>query len=122
MSLHVTNMIFNTVLIFCQLNTMAAALPSRFSRKATFLFFNAVGLALLGCCGVLAALFDPDTAISIFGTAYWFPQIAAGLFVAQRRDGQFWCIFFSPLTPQTLACFPCAAWASSWGPSLRCAS
>ena len=95
MSLHVTNMIFNTVLIFCQLHTMAAALPSRFSRKATFLFFNAVGLALLGCCGVLAALFDPDTAISIFGTAYWFPQIAAGLFVAQRRDGQFWCIFFS---------------------------
>ena len=29
MSLHVTNLIFNTVLIFCQLNTRAAAPPGR---------------------------------------------------------------------------------------------
>ncbi len=95
MSLHITNLIFNTVLIFCQLNTMAAALHSRFSRRATFLLFNTVGLALLGGCGVLALLFDPETAIMIFGVVYWFPQIIVGLFVARQRGGQFWCIFFS---------------------------
>lgn len=94
MSLHVTTLVFNTVLIFCQLNTMAAALPSRFSKRITFIFFNAVALALLGFCGVLALIYDPDTAIYIFGMVYCLPQIAAGLFVARKRGGQFWCIFF----------------------------
>lgn len=95
MSLHITSLIFNTVLIFCQMNTMAVALPSRFSRRTTFLFFNAVGVVLLAACGALALLFDPDTAIYIFSCGYWVPQIAAGLFVVRQRGGQFWCIFFA---------------------------
>ena len=89
------NLIYSTVLIFCQLNTMAAALPSRFSRKKTFLFMNLVGAVLLGLCALLSVLLDAETAIAIFGELYVFPQIAAGLFISRYRKGRFWCIFFA---------------------------
>ena len=95
MNLYTTTLLFNTVLIFCQLNTMAAAFPSRFSKKTTFCFFNLVGAALVSGCFLLSMVFDAETAIAVFSTLYWLPQIAAGLFIARRRDGQFWCIFFS---------------------------
>ncbi len=95
MSLHITTLVFNTVLIFCQLNTMAMALPSRFSRRSTFLIFNGVGLGMLAGCGVLALVCAPDTAIYIFSTCYWLPQVGTGLLIAQKRGGQFWCIFFA---------------------------
>lgn len=95
MSLQATTLLFNVLFMFCQLNTMAIAVPSRFSRKNTIIFFNMVWLALAIFCLVLSLIFDPFTATYIFMLIYWLPQIIAGLFVAKKRNGQFWCIFFS---------------------------
>lgn len=95
MTLTGNHLIYSTVLVFCQLNTMAAALPSRFSRKKTFLFMNLVGVTLLGLCALFSVLLDTETAIALFGELYVFPQIAAGLFISKYRKGRFWCIFFA---------------------------
>lgn len=95
MSLYVTTMAFNTVLVLCQFNTMAVALPSRFSPKKTFLIFNGVGLGLLAACGLSTHVLAPDRVIYLFSSAYWVPQMATALFIARQRGGQFWCIFFA---------------------------
>ena len=84
MSLYVTTMAFNTVLVLCQFNTMAVALPSRFSPQKTFLIFNGVGLGLLAACGLSTHVLAPDKVIYLFSSAYWVPQIATALFIARQ--------------------------------------
>ena len=95
MSLYVTTMVFNTVLVFCQFNTMGAALPSRFSRKRTFLMINGVSLCLLIACGLSMLVLEPDKVIYFFSMACWVPQMVTALFISRRWGGQFWCIFFA---------------------------